>query len=93
MTTPDDQLAQDERDAESHVTGVGRCAEPAVKFPQITVQLIGKNGNAFAIMGAVKKALLRDGVHPSIAKEYMEAATAGDYDALLRTTMEWVNVT
>ena len=28
-----------------------------VKYPEITVELIGQDGNAFAILGAVHKAL------------------------------------
>ena len=57
----------------------------------VTVKLIGKDGNAFAIMGAVSKALKRAG-HADLAKEYFEEATSGDYDNLLRVTMEYVIV-
>ena len=57
----------------------------------VTVKLIGKDGNAFAIMGAVTKALKKAGF-PDEAKAYTKEATAGDYDNLLRVTMEYVEV-
>ena len=58
---------------------------------EVTVKLIGKDGNAFAIMGAVRGALKRNG-HRDLASQYIEEATKGDYDHLLRVTMEYVNV-
>jgi len=63
----------------------------------VTVKLIGKDGNAFAIMGAVRGALKRNG-HRDLASQYIEEATlvaevyGPDYDHLLRVTMEYVNV-
>lgn len=58
----------------------------------VTVKLIGENGNAFAIIGAVSKALKREGL-TDIAKQYEEAAfAADDYNHLLRITMEYVEV-
>lgn len=62
-----------------------------VKFPDVTVQLVGQDGNAFAVMGAVSKALKRAG-HSDQVEAYMAEATAGDYNCLLRVTQEWVNV-
>jgi hypothetical protein len=60
-----------------------------IKHPEITVQLIGNDGNAFAIMGAVSKALRRAGIDPT---PYTNEAMSGDYDHLLQTTLSWVNV-
>jgi len=60
-----------------------------IKYPDIKVQLIGKDGNAFAILGAVGKALRNAGVDP---KPYQDEATAGDYANLLRVTQDWVVV-
>lgn len=64
----------------------------APRYPEIRVQLTGENGNAFAIMGAVKAALKQNQVAPSEIDEYLQASMAGDYDALLRVAMEWVDV-
>ncbi len=58
----------------------------------IEVELLGNDGNAFAVMGAVKKALRRNGVSSEEQAEYMAEAMSGDYDHLLQVTMEWVDV-
>lgn len=58
----------------------------------VKVKLVGRDGNAFAILGAVDKALRLSGVGKDERSKYMSEATAGDYDNLLRVTMNWVNV-
>jgi len=58
----------------------------------IDVQLSSEDGNAFAIMGRVSKALKRGGASPEEVKEFQSEATSGDYDHLLQTCMKWVNV-
>lgn len=63
-----------------------------VKYPAIEVKLIGEDGNAFAIMGAVSRALRRGKVPADEIKQYMEESMSGDYDNLLRTAMNWVTV-
>lgn len=63
-----------------------------VKYPSIRVQLTDRDGNAFAIIGAVLTALKRAGVAPDEIKEFQREATSGDYDNLLLTTMRWVDV-
>lgn len=63
-----------------------------IKHPEIEVELIGNDGNAFAIMGNVSRALRRGGVPAEEVKEYQAECMAGDYDHLLQTTMKWVNV-
>ena len=64
----------------------------ATKYPEITVQLTGNDGNAFAVMGAVKKALRRANVSADEISEYIKQSMSGDYDNLLRVAMEWVEV-
>lgn len=58
---------------------------------KIRVKLSGTNGNAFAILGKVQRALKRAG-QPDLADEYMRVATRGDYDHLIATTMKYVEV-
>jgi len=58
----------------------------------VDVQLVGRDGNAFAIMGAVSKALRRAGATAEEIAKYQEESTSGDYDNLLRVAMEWVRV-
>lgn len=58
----------------------------------IEVELIGNDGNAFAIMGTVRRALQRAGVDPDVIEQYMTEAKSGDYDNLLQVTMRYVEV-
>ena len=67
-------------------------SENEVKHPEVTVQLVGGDGNAFAILGAVSKAMRKAGVNQEERDLFMSEATAGDYDHLLQTCMKWVNV-
>jgi len=57
-----------------------------------TVQLIGQDGNAFAIMGNVKQALKRAGADMECIDEYLKEATSGDYNHLLTVSMKYVHV-
>ena len=57
----------------------------------IEVQLTGKDGNAFFILGTVRNALRKAG-YKDLAEEYIKEAKKGDYDNLLRVTMEYVEV-
>ncbi len=61
------------------------------KHPDVTVRLAGEEGNAFSILGRVSEALKRAGYKES-AQKYIEDATSGDYNNLLRASMEYVNV-
>ena len=58
----------------------------------VNVQLTGTDGNAFAIMGKVSKGILEAGGEKSDVTAFQDEAMSGDYDNLLRTCMEWVNV-
>ncbi len=62
------------------------------KYPEIQVKLVGEDGNAFAIIGAVRKALRRGGVGPEEVSAFSDEATSGDYDNVLATAMAWVDV-
>jgi hypothetical protein len=63
-----------------------------IKYPDVTVTLVCEDGNAFAILGKVSKALRNAGVTREEIDTYVDEATAGNYDQLLRTTMRWVEV-
>ena len=58
----------------------------------IDVQLTGTDGNAFAILGKVSNASLVAGGTNDDLRDFQGQAMAKDYDHLLRTCMEWVNV-
>jgi hypothetical protein len=62
------------------------------KYPEVRVELSGTDGNAFSILARVSGALKRAGVDKDERDLFYNEATAGDYNALLRTAMNWVNV-
>lgn len=64
----------------------------APKYPQIEVQLVGEDGNAFAIMGRVSDAMRKAGVAQNEIEAYLAESMSGDYDNLLRTAVKWVAV-
>ena len=57
-----------------------------------TVKLIGKDINAFAIMGYVKKALRRAGADKEYIDKFLSEETSGDYDHLLVVSMKCVDL-
>jgi len=63
----------------------------SVKYPEVYVPLAGEDGNAFSILGRVQRALRDAGVSKAEQDAYFAEATSGDYDHLLRTTLDWVN--
>lgn len=62
------------------------------KYTDVSVDLSGVDGNAFAIMAAVSKGIRR--VHgEQAAREYREAARASkSYDELIQHAMQTVDV-
>jgi hypothetical protein len=64
----------------------------SVKYPEIEVELLGHDSNAFAIIGTVARALKQGGVPADEVDEFRTEATSGDYDHLLQTAMAWVEV-
>lgn len=62
------------------------------KYPDIKVQLVGEDGNAFNILGLVTRTLRAAGVPKEERDLFVQEATAGDYDHLLATCMRWVVV-
>jgi|TARA_Y100000296_G_C5123502_1_gene231634 hypothetical protein len=65
--------------------------ETAPKY-DVEVQLTGEDGNAFAILAAVIRGLRKAGASAVEIDDFRKEAMSGDYDALLRTAMRWVNV-
>ena len=63
-----------------------------VRYPNVEVQLSGEDGNAYAIMGSVRRELRKAGVSEAEQEKYMEESMSGDYDNLLVTAMRWVVV-
>ena len=64
--------------------------EPICK--EVKVQLTGKNGNAYFIIGHVQRAMKKAKISTETIAAFRNEAMAGDYDNLLRTCMKYVEV-
>ena len=62
------------------------------KYPNIEVDLSESDGNAFSILGRVRKAMRKAGLSDAIISAFDDEARQGDYDHLLQTCMKWVEV-
>jgi hypothetical protein len=62
------------------------------KYPHITVTLTGNDGNAFGILGVVRRALRQNRVPDIEIEAFYEEATKDDYDHLLQTVLKTVKV-
>lgn len=63
-----------------------------VRYPHVRVKLVGKDGNAFAIMGEVIKALKKAGASSKEVAQFQQEAMSSDYNNLLLTCLKWVDV-
>ncbi len=63
-----------------------------VKYPNVKVKLVGTDGNAFAVIGKVGRALRDAGISETEVDDFRDEAMSGDYNHLLMTAMEWVDV-
>ena len=63
-----------------------------VKYPNVRVKLAGEDGNAFAILARVDRAMRDAGIDKAERDTFRDEATSGDYNNLLATVMNWVEV-
>ena len=61
----------------------------AVKYPQVKIQLVGLDGNAFSILGRCREVARRAGISKENIENFTHEAQSGDYDNLLQTCMKW----
>jgi hypothetical protein len=62
------------------------------KYPDITVELTGHDGNAFAVLGRCRQAATEADFHDDEIATFMAEAMASDYDHLLQTAMLWFDI-
>ena len=62
------------------------------KYLHIDVELIGKNDDAFFILGTVYNKLKQHNIPKPELKTFYDEAISGDYNNLLCVCMSWVNV-
>lgn len=64
----------------------------AAAYQKPNLKLVGENGNALNIMGLATRALREAGAPKEVIEQYRQRAMSGDYDNVLRTTMEFCEV-
>lgn len=62
------------------------------RYPYITVQLTGADGNGFNILALCHQAMLKAGFGKQDRDVFTKEATSGDYDHLIQTAMRWFTV-
>jgi hypothetical protein len=63
-----------------------------IRHPEVHVKLVGEDGNAYRVIGAVQRALQDAGVPEDEVSLFTAEAIISDYDNVLRTCMKWVDV-
>lgn len=63
-----------------------------MSITSIPVKLIGTDGNAFALLGRVHRALRKAGYDEKFIQKFTAEATSGNYDHLLATIDKYVDV-
>jgi len=66
--------------------------KPKLKQTGLRVQLIGADGNAFALIGLVRRALRQAGYGEDFVRVFMDEATSGDYRHLLAVIADTVEI-
>ena len=56
------------------------------------VELVGTDGNAFAVISKCMRALWKAGYTPEEVKKFQSEAMSGDYNHVLATCMKWCDV-
>ena len=64
----------------------------SVKHPDISVQLVGQNGNVFNLMGIVIRALRNNGSGDEVDDFISEVTSSKSYHEALAVMMQWVDV-
>ena len=65
---------------------------PGTEIKKPSCKLVGRDGNAYAVMGAVKVALRKAKVPEAVISAYLAEAMSGDYNHLLATSCNYVSV-
>lgn len=63
-----------------------------IRYPQVTVRLIGEDSVNFAIVGRVCGALAAHGCSVQERREFYDQAMSGDYVNLIKVAQQWVTV-
>lgn len=76
----------------SEILDENSAKDSGPKFPDVRVKLVGEDGNVFAIIGRVCRALRQGGANDADVKAFTdEIQAAGSYDDALAVVMRWVD--
>lgn len=64
----------------------------SIKHPDISVQLVGQDGNVFNLMGVVIRALRENGFGDEVDDFVSEVTSSKSYHEALTVMMSWVDV-
>jgi hypothetical protein len=66
----------------------------SIRYPSVRVCLTECDGNAYAILGTIRRAVLCAGMPDGkrVWKAFHAEATQGDYQHLLATAMRWFDI-
>ena len=65
---------------------------PGTNIPKPKVELSGTDGNAYFVMGKIRKALVRAKVPKEVVDEYIEISKSGDYGKVIATASEYADI-
>jgi formylmethanofuran dehydrogenase subunit E len=65
--------------------------EELEKLGKAELQLVGLDGNAWSVIGAIRQAMRHAGFSSQAQSEMSEDATSGDYNHVLQTAMFWTD--
>ena len=74
------------------ITSVSPVRQLIKPVPRPRVRLVGRDGNAFAIMGTVCEALRKAGASAATISQYRRESMTGDYANVLATAMKYCDV-
>lgn len=92
--TPDYSFACPEHDEDLYEfeTELADTSTLPTPYTNVTVELIGTDGNAWNLMGKVRQSLRRAKYSTEFIELFTQDAMAGSYDDLLACIMRYVNV-
>jgi hypothetical protein len=61
-----------------------------IKYPHITVPIVGEDGNAFSICSRIQRAMKKAGVPQNEIKDFVDEAMSGTYDHFLEVVLKTV---
>ena len=62
------------------------------KYPEVTIRLVGEDGNVFSLISRVARALRQSGHADAEVQFEREAFAANSYDEVLRLAISYVKV-